>query len=311
MAERTDTRRRALIETAVGTRHEAFGLQEWGLLAAAATIWGSSFLLIEIGLRAFEPGLVTWLRVLAGAVTLWAIPAARRRIEPEDRARVIAVSILWVGIPFTLFPLAQQWVTSAVTGMINGSLPILAVAIGSLMLRHRPSSSQLWGLALGSVGIALIAIPAASEGSSEAVGVLLLVVAVICYGFALNIAAPLQQRYGALPAMAWMVGLGAIWTAPFGLVSVPASSFSWEALAAVAVLGAVGTGLAFWAMGTLVGRVGGPRASFAIYLVPVVAVVLGVVLLDETVARVSIAGLAFVLAGAMLASRPDRRAPAT
>jgi drug/metabolite transporter (DMT)-like permease len=276
------------------------------LFCSIGAIWGSSFLLIEIGLRAFEPGLVTWLRVLAGAATLWAMPAARRRIEPEDRPRVVAVSILWVAIPFTLFPLAQQWVTSAVTGMINGSLPIAAVAVGSLMLRHRPSRFQLGGLALGSVGIVLIAVPAASEGSSEALGVVLLVVAVICYGFAINIAAPLQQRYGALPAMAWMVGLGALWTAPWGVVDLTRSSFSWESFGAVAILGAVGTGIAFWIMGTLVGRVGGPRASFAIYLVPVVALVLGVALLDEVVAAISVGGVTLVIGGAMLASRPDR-----
>jgi drug/metabolite transporter (DMT)-like permease len=64
-------------------------------------------------------------------------------------------------------------------------------------------------------------------------------------------------------------------------------------------------------MSGLVGRVGGTRASFATYLIPVVALVLGVTIRDETVAAVAVAvvGVALVIAGALLASRPDRRTP--
>ncbi len=77
-------------------------------------------------------------------------------------------------------------------------------------------------------------------------------------------------------------------------------------LAAVLALGALGTGLAFVYMGTLVGRVGGTRAAFATYLIPVVAIVLGVAIRDETVAAIAIVGVALVIGGAILASRRDR-----
>jgi drug/metabolite transporter (DMT)-like permease len=110
--------------------------------------------------------------------------------------------------------------------------------------------------------------------------------------------------------MGKMLVLATVWTAPFGIVSLPGSSFGWSSAIAVAVLGAVGTGLAFALMGRLVGRVGSTRAAFATYLIPVVALVLGVAVHHEEVAAIGIVGIVMVIAGAVLASRPDRPATA-
>jgi drug/metabolite transporter (DMT)-like permease len=238
---------------------------DWGLFLSIGCIWGSSFLLIAIGLDAFGPGLVTWLRILLGAAALWLVPAARQPLQREDRRRLVTVSVLWVAIPFTLFPLAEQWISSGLTGLINGALPIFAVAVSSLMLRRAPGRAQALGLVVGFSGIAAIALPSMGAGSSEAMGVIQALVATICYGFAMNIAAPLAQRYGALPVMARMLALGTVWTAPLGLLALRGSSFAWPSALAVAGLGVVGTGIAFVLMGHLVSRVGS-RASFAIYL---------------------------------------------
>ena len=122
---------------------------------------------------------------------------------------------------------------------------------------------QALGLAVGFLGIVAIALPSFREGSSEAIGVLMALLAVVCYGVAFNIVAPLTQRYGSLPVMARMIGLAAIWTLPFGIASIPDSSFAWPSFLAVVVLGVVGTGVAFVLMGHLIARVGA-RASFAI-----------------------------------------------
>jgi drug/metabolite transporter (DMT)-like permease len=138
--------------------------------------------------------------------------------------------------------------------------------------------------------------------------VLLVLAAVGCYGVAINIAAPLTQRYGSLPVMARMLGLATLWTAPFGVVGLAGSTFAWGSLVAMVALGAIGTGFAFVVMGRLVGRVGSSRASFATYLIPVVALALGAVFLDEVVEAISVAGIALVIGGAMLASRRERGA---
>ncbi|HJR99214.1 MAG TPA: DMT family transporter [Actinomycetota bacterium] len=299
--------RRGVLSTSVGTHRGAFTPLDWALFGSIGLIWGSSFLLIALGLEAFEPGLITWLRVSFGAAALWLVPASRRGITREDRARLIALSFLWVGVPFTLFPLAQQWISSGLTGLLNGSLPIFATTIGAVMLHRLPGRAQTIGLIVGFAGVAAIAAPSLAEGSNEAFGVVLVLLAVGCYGMAINIAAPLTQRYGSLPVMARMLGLAVIWTAPLGVVGLTGSSFAWGPLAAIAALGAIGTGLAFVLMGKLVSRVGSSRASFATYLIPVVALVLGAVFLDETVRALSIAGIVLVIAGAMMASRREAR----
>ena len=296
---------RGVLSTSVGTHRGAFTALDWGLFAAIGGIWGSSFLFIAIGLDAFEPGLITWLRVLFGAATLWLLPASRPPIAREDRARVVALSFLWVGVPFTLFPLAQQWISSGLTGLLNGSLPIFATTIGALMLHRLPGRAQAIGLIVGFAGVAAIAAPSLTEGSNEALGVVLVLVAVGCYGVAINIAAPLTQRYGSLPVMKRMLALAVLWTAPLGIAGLTGSSFAWGPLAAITALGALGTGLAFVLMGRLVSRVGSSRASFATYLIPVVALVLGAVFLDETVQALSIVGIGLVIAGALLASRKE------
>jgi drug/metabolite transporter (DMT)-like permease len=295
-----------VLSTSEGTHRGAFAPIDWAAFGAIGAIWGSSFLLIAIGLNAFEPGVVTWLRVAAGAATLWCFPAARAAtIASEDRPRLFAMSVLWVAIPFTLFPLAEQHVSSAIAGMINGGLPILAAIVGSLMLRRAPSPAHVAGLAVGAAGVAAIAISAAGGGRGEAIGVAMLLAAVACYSIAINIAAPIQQRYGSLPVMARMLTLAAILTAPFGIASIPASRLEAGSLFAVLVLGAIGTGVAFSLMGRLVARVGSTRASFATYLIPVVALVLGVVVRGESVGGVAIVGIVAVIGGAVLASRPD------
>jgi drug/metabolite transporter (DMT)-like permease len=304
---RSSGTRRSVLTTTAGTHVGAFTPLDWGLFLGVGSIWGSSFLLIAIGLDAFEPGLVTWLRILLGAAALWLVPAARQPLHREDLPRLLTLSVLWVAIPFTLFPLAEQRISSGLTGLINGAVPIFAVAISSLMLRRMPGRAQALGLVVGFWGIAAIALPSLAAGSSEALGVVFALVATICYGFAVNIAAPLTQRYGALPVMSRMLALGAVWTGPLGLLSIPGSSFEWPSAVAVAWLGIVGTGIAFVLMGHLVSRVGS-RASFALYLIPVVALILGAVFRDEQVHLWSIVGVGLVIAGAVLASRKERAA---
>jgi drug/metabolite transporter (DMT)-like permease len=298
--------RRSVLTTSAGTHLGAFTVLDWALFLSIGGIWGSSFLFIAIGLHAFEPGLVTWLRVGLGASVLWLVPAARQRLDREDLPRLVALSLLWVAIPFTLFPLAEQRISSGLTGLLNGALPIFAVAIGSLMLRRLPRRTQAIGLALGFLGVVAIAVPTIAEGSSAAIGVIMGLSATVCYGVAINIAAPLTQRYGALPVMARMLALASIWTSPFGLLSLHGSTLMWPSLLSVTALGIMGTGIAFVLMGRLVARVGSTRASFATYLIPVVALLLGRVFLNERVPLLSIIGIALVILGAVLASRKEQ-----
>jgi len=304
-----------LLTTSSGTNLEAFGVGEWSLLALIALIWGSSFVLMEIGLESLRPGLITLLRVALGAAALALVPRARRtRIAREDLPRVAVLGVVWIGVPLLLFPLAQQWIDSSVAGMINGAMPLTTAAWSALLLARLPARTQVTGLIIGFVGMVAISLPelpigalAGSGTARTALGTGMVLLAITLYGLAANIAVPLQQRYGALPVLLRAQLAALVLIAPFGLAAVPDSHFSWPSVLAMLPLGVLGTGLAFVLMATLVGRVGGPRGSVAIYFVPVVAIVLGALALNERIHPLALAGTGLVLAGAWITSRREGR----
>jgi len=299
-----------LITTSAGTNLDAFGPREWGLLAAIASIWGSSFLFMEIGLEAFHPTVVTMARVGLGAATLALVPRARQPVDVEDRARIAFLGLIWIAIPLTLFPVAQQWIDSALAGMLNGGMPIATAAVATVMLRRLPPARQLAGIVIGFVGIVLISLPGLRDAEATALGTVLVLIAIALYGLAANLAVPLQQRYGALPVLLRAQLAALVVVVPVGLFGLPHSTWDTASALAMVPLGTLGTGLAFVAMTVLVGRVGGPRGSVAIYFVPIVAIVLGIVFRDESVALISLAGTAVVIVGAWLTSRREAPVPA-
>jgi drug/metabolite transporter (DMT)-like permease len=278
---------------------------DWGLLLGAAGIWGGSFLFIAIGLDAFEPGVVTFLRIAFGAATLALVPGARRAIPREDLPSIALLGFTWMALPLTLFPIAQQWIDSSVAGMLNAAMPLLTVLIAWLVFRTPTGPRRLFGVGVGLVGIVLIGIPEATTAGTNALGVGLVVLAVASYGVAVNLAGPLQQRHGSLPVTARALVFSAVLTLPYGVWGIPASSFAWDSLTASVAVGAGGTGLAFAMAATLTGRVGAVRTSTITYVIPVISIVLGVVFRDERVTGLAIAGTVVVLLGAWLSSRTE------
>lgn len=296
----------SILSTTVGTNRASFNSKDWALFVSLSAIWGSSFLFMAIGLDSFHPGLVTMLRVMFGASFMFALPRSRRiSIPREEWPRIVATSVAWIVIPFTLFPIAQQWIDSGVAGMLNGATPLFTAVVASIMLRQLPGRRQLLGLLVGFVGIVAIALPSADAGSTAVTGVILVLVATIGYALAANIVAPLQQRYGAIPVMARIQWVAIIGVIPFGLWGATQSTFAISSLLAVIAVGVLGTGLAFVLMGGLIGSIGPTRATVITYLIPVVALILGVVFRSEQVSSIAVAGVVLVIAGAFLTSRRE------
>lgn len=294
-----------ILTTAHGTNRAAFGSAEWALFVATALMFGSAFLLTAVALDDLHPGVITTARALCGGAVLALFPRARRPLAREDRRTVVVLALLWVVGPMTLVPIAQQWIDSGVAGMLSGAMPVAATAIAAWLLRTRPRPHQIAGVTVGLAGVVLISIPSVGGGTTGALGVALMLVAVACYAVAVNLAVPMQQRYGSFPVMMRMLLVGAVLTAPYAAASVPGSHLTLRSTAAVLALGVFGTAAAYVSMGTLVGMAGSTRSSFVAYLVPVVALGLGVVALGEEVAVVALVGIALVTAGAVLASRRD------
>jgi drug/metabolite transporter (DMT)-like permease len=292
-----------LTATTTRSRTAAFTARDWGLLAAVALMWGSSYLLMDIGLGDLQPTAVTWLRVLFGAVTLGCLPAARRPVARADLPWVAVLGLVWIAVPFTLLPLAQQHIASSLAGMVNGAAPLFTVLVATVWSRQLPTARQALGLAVGFAGVVAIGWPALQAGSATALGATLVLLVTMFYGVAFNLAVPLEERNGALPVI-WRVQLVAlVLVTPQGVVGAVGSTWSWSAAAAMVVLGALSTGVAFAFFTTLVGRVGASRGSVTVYFIPVVAIVLGVVVAGESVTAVALLGTVLVLFGAFVTSR--------
>lgn len=288
---------------ALGSHRGAFGPAEWGLVALVATIWGSSFLFIAIGIEGLRPGLVVFLRILLGALTLVVLPKARAPVPRDAWPRIAVFGVVWMAVPFLLFPIAEQWVPSSVAGMVNGAMPVAAAVVVAIMTRHRPGRVQAVGIATGFAGIVCISLPEVAGAGASPLGVALVVVAVICYAVGATIAAPLQQEFGTLPVVlrGQLVALAV--SVPGALLAWDGSTFTPASLLAMVPLGVLGSGVAFVAMVSLVGRVGADRGSIGIYFVPVFALALGVSVRGEPVHAISVVGCALVIAGAWLTSR--------
>lgn len=294
-----------MISTAAGTRSESFGPAEWGLVSFLAITWGASFLFIDIALDSLSPGVITWLRAVLGAAALSLIPAARATVDSQAWPRIALLGFTWIAIPFTLFPIAQQWIDSSLAGILNAGMPLFAASIAALLLRRLPGRIHVFGLLLGFAGVVLVTLPSLGDGDTAVLGILLVLLATVFYGLSVNIAVPLQHAHGALPLILRAQLVAAIATLPYALVGLGDSTFELAGAGAVFVLGVFGTGVALVVMALLVGRVGATRGGVAVYFIPIVAVILGVVFRDDSVAPLAILGMVVVLAGAYLASRRE------
>lgn len=277
--------------------------EDWALLLVPGLIWGASFLFIAESTPHVGPFGVSFLRILIGFLTLSLFPGARRSIDGKAWGRIALVGFFWMALPLSLFPFAEESVSSAVTGMLNGASPLFVAVVATVFMRRLPARGVLLVLLAGLVGAGLIALPTIHEGKSSAFGVGLILIALCCYGVALNIAGPLQQAHGALPVL-WRVQIVALLlTAPFGAREVLQAHWTWPVVVSMVLLGALGTGIAYVVLAVAAGRIGATKASTTTYLIPPVSILLGYLLRNERVTVVSIVGCGVCLSCVWLMKR--------
>jgi drug/metabolite transporter (DMT)-like permease len=280
---------------------------DWVLLVLPGVIWGTSFFFIAEGLAALAPDGVSFMRFVIGFLTLSLVPGARRPVLASDRLGIFWLGLLWLAFPMSMFPHAEQHVSSALAGMLNGAVPLIATVVAALMAREWPSRNVIAGLVVGLSGGALMALPGIDAGGNSARGVLLITAALVSYGVAINLARPLQQRNGALPVVWRALGVAVILTAPLGAPALLTAHWSPRSFFAIAALGCLGTAVANVVMAVAAGRLGATRASATTFLMPVVALLLGVAVRAEHVPAVSVGGSTLCLAGAWLIRRGTMR----
>ena len=288
-----------------------FGIQEWSFSILLSLTWGSSFLLIAIAVDNLDAALIPFGRALAGGLALSFFPGAREQIPIRHWPRIGLLGLVWMALPFWLFPLAERTVTSGVAGMVNGGLPVVMACVTAMWVQRLPNLRRVAAIALGFVGIVTVTLPTIrieariGEPKGDALGMAYLLIAILCYAVGANLARPLQAAYSPARLLMRVQLAAALWSVPLAVPSVARSSFTLGSILAVLTLGVIGTGVAFVVFGTLLERTGITRAMIPTYFTPVVGLILGAIFRDEHIAIVSVLGMCIVIFSAWMTSKPD------
>ncbi|HZA88400.1 MAG TPA: DMT family transporter [Acidimicrobiales bacterium] len=285
-----------------------------------AFIWGWSFLFIKVAVDGLTPTTVAWARIALGAAVLYAILRHQGGRIPVDRTSLrhyaVAATIGNI-VPFTLLAWGEQHITSALTAVLNASTPLFTAVFAAIGLSERLRPVQIAGLALGMAGVAVAAGFGASdlEGSSTA-GALAAILAGAAYGIAFVYMRRHLVSYPPVVAATGQLATGAAMLFPVAALTstIDGVSLTPTRLGAILALGAIGTGLAYVLNYRIIGDLGPTKASLVTYVIPVVAVVVGIVVLDEPFEWRLVVGGLLTVGGiaAVNAKRPEReRVPAT
>jgi len=282
----------------------------WAFLALSL-VWGASFLFIKVGLEGLSPAQVVLGRILLGALALAVIMTATRRRWPRELrvwGHMLVVGIFFCAVPFTLFAWAEQYVPSGLASIYNAATPIMTLLLTPLILRsERLGPARAAGLVVGILGVVVLTGPWQLLGSSELRSTipaqLACLGATASYGFA---GLYLRRFVSGMPydsvtlssVQLAMASLVVLLAAPF--VARGTVSLNVPVVLSIVVLGVVGTGVAYVWYTRIMRDWGAARASTVTYLTPVVGVVLGVLLLGESVHWYEPAGGAIVVAGILV-----------
>ena len=272
-----------------------------------AAVWGASFLFMRIATIEFGPLPTAAMRVVIATAFLWPllwlrglVPELRRHWKP-----VFAIGLLNSGIPFALFAFALLSITTGLSAVLNATVPLFGALVAWAWMKDRPTVARAVGLAIGFLGVALLAWDKAcfkpdASGYAPGWAVLACLLACLCYALAANAA----KRYlGGLPAL--VTATGSQMGASLGL-ALPALWF-WpvqmpglHAWIAVLVLGIGCTGIAYVLYFRLIEQAGTARALAVTFVVPVFAVFYGVLFLGESVTPWMLFCAAVIVSGTAL-----------
>lgn len=274
-----------------------------------AAIWGASFMFMRVGSQEMGPLPAAGLRVSIAALFLLPI-LFMRGLSGALRKHwklTFAVGVLNSAIPFVCFTYALLSITTGLSAILNATVPMFGALIAWFWLKDRPSGSRIVGLAVGFVGVTMLAWDKASfkpdaNGLTTGWAVLACLLACLCYGTAASVA---KRFMGGLPSLVSATGsqIGAsLALIPFALWYWPSHEPSLKAWLAVLVLGIVCTGLAYILYFRLIERAGPVRALAVTFAIPAFAVLYGALLLGESITAWMMLCALVIIAGTALST---------
>jgi drug/metabolite transporter (DMT)-like permease len=280
----------------------------WLIFIALGFAWGSSYLFIKIGVETLTPFTLIAARLAIGTAVLALAMAVTRQHLPRSRTayrHLVVVALLGVVIPFGLITWGEQSIDSALAAILNGTVPLFAIVLAALLLADEPMTlNRVAGLLLGFAGLVALVGPNLRSGFAGGSGELALVGASVSYAAAGVYARWKVRDVAPLPSALLEVGYAFVITLllAFAFETPLATRLQASSVLAIVWLGLVGSGLAFMAYFWLLSRWGATRTSMVAYLIPVVGILLGVLVRNETVTALTLVGTAMVIGGVALAN---------
>jgi drug/metabolite transporter (DMT)-like permease len=273
-------------------------------MAGIAALWGSSYMFIKIALDDdLSTGAIVCVRTALGAAVLLPIAAHRAGLRPlRDRAPwVLVVALLQVVVPFLLITAGELRIPSSLAGILVAAVPLWTALVAARFDdAERARGWSAAGVVIGIVGVALLFGVDLSGNGDELLGGVMVLVAALCYAIGPLVIKHRLQGAPPVGIAAAMMTVSALLTLPLLLASPPPHAPAAGTVAALLVLGAGSTGIAFVWFYTLMRDVGPGRASIVAYLAPPFAVLYGTLFLDEHLGAGAIAGTVLILAGSWL-----------
>jgi drug/metabolite transporter (DMT)-like permease len=283
----------------------------WLAFGALGLIWGLPYFLIKLALSELSPVLIAWGRVLLA--TLIVLPIAWQRgalrAVRAHRGPICAFALVEFVLPFCLISLGERWISSSVTGILIATVPLTIALISRFFgIQERFGIARVAGMLVGFCGVAALLGLGTIAAPSGWYGVGCMLLATLGYAIGpLIVQRDLKGIDPSGPLAASLLFSSVVLLIP-ALLDLPTRLPSARALLAVAVLGVLCTALAMLLMLYLVGRAGAARASVVTYLNPMVATLLGVMLLGEPFGWSTAVAMALILCGSWLATRSNSTA---
>jgi drug/metabolite transporter (DMT)-like permease len=274
---------------------------------ALGTVWGCSFIFIELGLEFLTPFGVAFIRCALGAITLLIFTKIRKVDLPADRKiwqKLWVVAMLLNVIPGVLFAFAQQYVTSVLASIINAGTPLMTLVFMLIVFREEKlKPEQIIGLLIGALGVLTVVGVWKDLGDNQLVGVIALLIAISCYGasypYSTRNVIPLKLKPEAL-ATGQLI-MAAVTLLPFFIINGISNDFyRSQSVIAMLCLGIFGSGFAYIWNFAITAAAGSAIASTVTYLTPVVSVIVGFLYLGEVIVWHEIVGALIVIVGALL-----------
>ena len=283
-------------------------------LLVLGAIWGSSYLFIKVGVRDFSPPALVEIRLVCAAPLLVAFALRRYGLTALRAAwrEALVLGIANAAIPFTLIAWGERHVDSGVAAVANSSVPIFVAILAVWFVpSERSTGLRLVGVALGLVGVAILAGVHPAGGWWGAAGTGAVVLASVSYAVS-NLYAGRRMRVGGPVLAAGSMVVALVILAPFAAVSLPSHAPGWKSVGSGVALGLLGTALAQILSYRMIRIWGSSRSVLVAYMLPAFALLYGAIFLSEPLTWQKVLGLLMILAGVALgagALRLPRRTP--